>query len=265
MAEQELAPVEGLDPNAPPDEDAGEPITIEALAAEKGWVPQDQWRDDPEKWRPAEEFIRVGLDSSSSMSRELKRVREEVSRVARTSADLTDRIVSRATAERDAYWQGQQAKGVADEDPALVERATQERIKLASEARPAAPQPPPELGDFQERNAWFGQDRLATARARQIAETLAKDGVQQGEQLPLVEQQIKIEFPHLFKAPAKTPASVQTSGARPGGSSRREKGFADMPAESQAMAKDYQKRHGIKPDDFAASYWADQAKQRRVG
>jgi hypothetical protein len=251
-----VAPVEGDgDPNADT-----EPLTLEALAAEKGWVPKDQFRGDPEQWRSADEFIRVGLDSSRNMSRELKNVRDEVSRISRTSAQLLEDKI----AERDEYWKQQHARAVEEGDVAAAERASEARSKLKS-ATPAADGPSPDLADFIERNkGWFQVDPLATARAVEITDKLSH--LPHTEQLKQAERAIKKEFPELFPAPAKRPAAVQTGQSRNAAPSNRQRGFNDMPAASQEMAKDMLRRHGIPLEKTAASFWADASNsERKVG
>lgn len=232
---------------------------IEALAAEMGWAPKDQFRGDEADWKPASEFIKAGRDINRSMARELRGVREEVTRIAQTSAQITaDKI-----AERDAYWQGVHAKAVEDGDGAVAKRAVDELVKLKSETTAAPAGPPPETTDFIERHkAWFGKDPLATSRAKRLADELAADGYDTAEQLRQVERAIRKEFPEHFPA-VKQPAGVQTGQARNANRANRQKGFADMPAESQAMARDYLERHGIPLEKTAASYWAQN--ERKVG
>lgn len=251
------APV--IDTDTPNDQ----PDPIADLASEMGWVPQEQFRGNPDEWKPAADFIKAGRDINRSMSRELKGMRDQVERIGRTTSQLIEDKV----AERDAYWQGQHAKAVETGNLELAERAIDERLKLKGQPSPAGepPRDPPETADFKSRNAeWFGKDRLATARAMEIAENLAKLGDDIPTQLREVERAIRKEFPEHFKAAAKPPAQTQTGGTRAAATTSRAKGFADMPPESQKLAKEYETKHGIKPETFAASYWADQAK-RKVG
>lgn len=265
MADEELSPGEGeagvIDASA--DEDTQTEQTtdpVEALALDMGWKPKDQFAGNPDDWRPASDFIRASRDINRSLSRELKGVREQISRLSHTSSQLlADKI-----AERDAYWQREHARAVEEGDTAAAERAVTERIKLKDET-PQGPEVPPETADFIERNkGWFNVDPGATLRAQEIANGLAQRGVPIAEQLRQAERLVKKEFPELFPAPTKAPAAVQTGQARTAATGSRVKGFADMPAESQKMAREYEQRHGIKPEDFAKSYWADQAKQRRA-
>jgi len=259
----ELAPAEELEPLAAPEAEQTEPDPIEKLASEMGWAPKDQFRGDESEWKPADEFIRAGRDINRSMARELRTVREEVTRIARTSADMT----AQAIAERDAHWQNVHRQAVDDGNHELAERAVDERVKLKTQA--AAPEStiPPETAEFMERNkTWMGKDPLATMRAEEIANQLAARGVPIPDQLVQVERAMRKEFPEHFAAPGKPPPGTQTAQARNAGQGSRAKGFADMPPESQAMAKDYLARHGVPLETTAKSYWADNARnERKVG
>jgi hypothetical protein len=246
-----------------PEEQQAEPGPVEALAAKAGWVPKDQFRGNADSWKPADEFLLVGKDAARSMSRELKGVRDEVSRIARASAQITaDKV-----AERDTYWRGIQAKAVEEGDNDTVEKAVGERLKLKAVSQPDADAPPPETRDFMDKNkAWFGVDPLATMRAKQIAEGLAKEGVSVPDQLRHVERAIKKEFPEHFAAAAKQPAGVQTGRSRNANNASAKKAFADMPQASQDMARDQLRRNGVPLEKTAESYWADvERSERKVG
>lgn len=241
-----------------------QPDPVADLARKIGWKPKEEFAGDPELWKPADEFIVASRDVQKGLSRELKTVREEVSRIGRTSAEMSEQIKARAIAERDSYWRGIHKQAVEDGNVELAERAVDERTKLKAAAPQPSNDPPAETRDFTEKHkAWFGVDPLATSRAKALADALAKDGYDIPTQLREVERAIKKEFPEHFPAPAKTPAGVQTAGSRSTDTGSRQKGFADMPEASRQMALDYEKRHGIKKDDFARSYWADEAKKQR--
>jgi hypothetical protein len=242
-------------------EEQQEPEAVITLAAELGWKPKEEYRGDPNDWKPAADFIRASRDINQSLSRELRGVRDQVTRMERVSSELLrDKL-----AERDAQWAAKQAQAVEDGNNPEVDRIVSKRIELRQMA-PVVDDTPPETVDFMERNkAWFGKDRLATLRAREICGQLAKDGVPPAEQLRDAERAVRKEFPELFPAPAKQAPGVQTATSRNANTASRRKGFADMPAESQQMAVQYQKDHGIPKEKFAESYWNDIEKSRRVG
>lgn len=250
--EGEALPAEVIETEAEPTE----PDPVEALAAEIGWSPKDQWRGDPEAWRPADEFIRSGRDITKSLTGKLKGMETEIQRMSRVSSQLLEDKL----AERDTYWRNQHARAVEDGDSEAATRAVDEMRKLDGQR---ASGPPPQVAEWQQRNPWFNTDPLAADRAREIAGRLAQQGIGVEEQLAQAERAIRREFPEHFPAPTKQPAAVQTTQSRKAAPSNRQKGFNDMPEESRKMAVDYEKRHGVKREDFAARYWADNG--RKVG
>lgn len=279
MADEERAPETGETIVTPEvEEQPGEPLSVEALAAELGWKPEDQWKGDAGKWQPADQYLRTGRESRSSLNREMKSLRDQVDRISRTSAELAEGVRERTIAERDAYWQGQLDKAVKDDNPELARKAAGEIAKVATEREKVREAPandmPPDTAAFVERNKeWFGTptgtgfvggDPLARARVIEICERLAKQGLTPDEQLQQAERAVRKEYPELFKQPGKQAPGVQTAQSRTntsGGS--RDRGYADMPLESRQMADDYERRLGIKKDDFARSYWKERAKQER--
>jgi hypothetical protein len=163
---------------------------------------------------------------------------------------------------------------VEDGDEAAASRAVNEIVKLKTQTPAPAAGPPPETLSFMEKNKawmgtqgadgkWQGGDPLARTRAIVLAEQFAAQGYGYDEQLQLAERAIRKEFPEHFPAPAKTPPGVQTGSNRNAGQGSGKKGFADMPPESQAIAKDLLARQGVPLEDFARRYFEQQ--QRKVG
>lgn len=263
MADEDLAPTEGAEALelAPETQEEAQQLTVEGLAAELGWAPKDQFKGDPERWKPADEFIRAGRDIQQTLSRELRTVRQEVERFGRVAADITEDRVR----QRDQHWQAKLAEAVDAGDHEGARQATQEIAKLAAQ-QPAQPaSPPSEVADWVSRNEWFTKDPLAAMRAREVTDRLAQQGMSVPQQLEAAERAIRKEFPEHFAAPAKQPPATQTGQSRKAAPSNRARGFADMPAESQQMARDMVRRNpSVTLEAIATSYWADVAKTGRA-
>lgn len=229
-------------------EEQHEPTASE-LAAELGWKPKDQWQGDPEAWKPAADFIKAGRDIQQSTSRELRALREQMERVA----GVTSQIVTDKVAERDAYWQTQFNQAVEEGDTETARKLAENRPSAAAKGAD------PTVASWVSKNEWFNKDPLARARAEEISNKLAHLPV--SEQLAQVERGIRKEFPEHFPAPAKTPPATQTGQSRTAQPSSRVKGFADMPAASQQAALDFERLNKVPKEDFARSYWAQEAKK----
>lgn len=228
------------------------PPTLEELAGEMGWRPQDQWKGDPTKWKPAHDFVRSTVDVNHKLTNRLKGVEEQLGAMSRTSAQLTERAVAQ---ERE--------KLLAQRDEAfeLNDREAFQKAEQALRELPA-PQPAksPEAQAFEERNAaWLGKDREATAFAFNRCDELAKMGLSPSRQLATVEREMKTYFPELFAEEAKPtppkPAPLNPPGNR--SSAPATKGFNALPADAKAAALDYEKRGICKREEYATLYFEE--------
>lgn len=252
MADENLAPEEELQErtDAPVIEDTDDtPEPIANLARDLGWTPKTEWQGDPDKWKPAEQFIRDGRDIQQSTARELRSVREQLDRIG----NVTTSIVRDKVAERDAYWKQQFNQAVEEGD---TERAAELAAKCPTGEQQG---PDPVAAAWVAKNEWFNTDPLAQARAKELSEKLSYLPV--ADQLAQVERAIRKEFPEHFPAPAKPAPATQTAQGRNAIPGNRVKGFADMPQASQQAAIEMERLNGVKRDDFAKHYWANEAKK----
>lgn len=56
---------------------------VEEQALEKGWVPKDQWRGNPDEWRPAKEFVDRSsfFEKINNQKKEIERYRQDLEAV----------------------------------------------------------------------------------------------------------------------------------------------------------------------------------------
>lgn len=260
--EDDLPPDEGvadaidapeIEDAADADNDAPPPApTVEDLASEMGWRPQEEWRGDPDKWKPAHDFMRATVDVNRKVTNRLKGVEEQLSTMARTSATLTERAVAeerqRILSQRKEAIEMGDVEAVDQADAAL-----RELPKLQPEG------PPPEAKDFIERNAWFNTDPEATTWAVNRAEELSKQGIGPARQVAIVEREAKGLFPELFPEPKAKPKPVQLNQPGNRGGKTAAKGFSAMPAAAQAAALDYEKRGVCSKEEYAATFFEQEA------
>jgi hypothetical protein len=226
--------------------------TASELAAEMGWTPKDQWQGDPDKWKPADQFIRDGRDIQQTTSRELRAMREQVERLSSTSAQiLQDKL-----AEQAAQWEARFNQAVEDGDTATAAKLAEQRPSAAPQQAVTAD---PTVQAWVAKNEWFTKDPLAQARAAEISDRLKHLSVP--DQLAQVERAIRKEFPEHFPAPTKPPPATQTGATRAANPGNRVKGFADMPQASQQAALDFERLNNVPKDEFAKRYWANEAKK----
>lgn len=252
MADEELAPEGGAPELAPEIEQQDEtPEPIVNLAREIGWVPKDEYRGDPDKWKPADQFIKDGRDIQQTTSRELRSLREQMERVA----GVTETIVNDRVSAARLQWEAEIAEATEEGDTKrvldLVGKEPQKTQRAGGDST---------VQSWVAKNEWFNKDPLAQVRAKELSNKLGHLPVP--EQLAQVERQIRKEFPEHFPAPAKMPPATQTASSRAAAPGNRVKGFADMPQASQQVAIEFEKLNNVKRDDFAKQYWANEAKKR---
>lgn len=253
MEEEDLAP-DGAEAeiDAPVVEAA--PPTVEALAADMGWKPKEGFHD-PDKWKPAHEYLRNTVDVNRNLNSRLKSVDETLARVVRTSATLTEREVAKAR---------EQALSERAEAVELGDTEAFNKAEAALNTLPQAEPPPPtaEGQDFTKRHAsWWKVNPEATAFAMNRAEELGKLGLSPARQLSRVEAEMKDYFPELFPARAKA-APLNAPGNR--GGQPAKKGYSSLPADVQAAALDYEKRSAswsnpVTREDYAKLFYEEGA------
>lgn len=238
------------------------PDPIEELAKELRWVPRDQFRGNPEDWKPADEFIRAGRDIQQKVSRELKEVRATVENMSRTSAAVLEQQLAQKKEELEARY----TEAVEAGDPNAARQIDRKIASLEAQA-PAYTGPPTDEGQrFAERNAsWYGKDQEATRYAVVRAQHYADQGVvNPARQLAAVEKDMRELFPELFPKPAKPAPSVAQPTSRTATTSARKKSLHDLPAEAQAVARDMVERGVIPNTDIYVTNYFNQP-ERKVG
>lgn len=262
MADEQAAPVEGGEEELVLEEgdklenqEEQQPPSVEDLARDMGWKPEDEFKG--EGWKPADQFIRDGHDIQRNLGRELKSLKSTVDNMQRTSTTLLEQRLEEERTKIAAQYEA----AVEDGD---AKAAAESLRKLDRLEIPATPTLSAEAQAFQDRHsAWLGKDVLATERAVEICNTLAKHGKSQAEQLAEAETVIRRERPDLFPAPAKRQAAVNES-RRDASSPKGKNGFAQLPPEAQKVALDMEDRLNIPRETYAANFFSQQPAQRRA-
>lgn len=245
-------------------DDNQEPLTVEALAGEMGWVPQDKFSGPADKWKPADEFIRAGREIQRNYADEVRGLRSQIDTIAKTSAQIAADAVERQRAELVEKFNAAVEDGNATE----AHKISVDLSKLDAPPASSSPSPSSEGQAFAQRHAsWFNKDTAATARAVQICNDLAGQGVSQADQLKAAERVIRAEYPEHFKneqnGHQRSAPLVNQPGGRSAAPSNRAKGFSDMPKAAQDIAADMVERGVItKKEDYANYYWKNAEAKR---
>ena len=230
-------------------------MSAEEQARKDGWVPQDEWKGDPEQWRDAEEFNKRGEDINAILKKKLDKTEqklEETGAMINTLVKTQEQEVKRR--EQEAYdrakaeyeqkvaaLRGEQREAVVDQDVDKFNKA-EEALKTLE------PPPTPEdkvqenskdFIEWNEKNPWYGPDPnnlgdadpdLSAFVNGKGAELMMKNpNMTEKELLVAVEKATKKAFPHKFKNQNRDKPGVTDSGEPP--EEKGNKTYADLPAD----------------------------------
>lgn len=245
-----------------------ENISVEEQAAAQGWVPQEDFTGDPERWKSAEEFVEVGKKISAVQSerndklvRDIEALKREIRENHSASRKEIEavKIDSYNRAIMDLKKQQVEAVRVGDVEEFEkiqdeIDRTEKPAAKVEKEPQPN--EPTPIFMDWAARNAWYGTNEEASAYADALGPRLGKSGQFDSEKalLEAVAKKVKEVFPEL--GGKKKVADVESSQS--GGESGKggKNSYATLPADAKAACDKYVKQGLYKTrDEYVAEYY----------
>lgn len=240
---------------------------VEAEAAKMGWTPKDQFKGDPAKWRPADEFVERGKNMLPIVQATVKRQATQIEELTRTVQDFAshmskteqrayDRALTDLKSQRAAAVAAGDGETFAQIDDAIVDLRKEAEAK-AVKAAPAKAGDDPVYEEWEGRNTWLKDPKMSafgTAAANYLRST--GETSQGAEFLELVTKEVKARFPDKFTNPRRE-AAPAVEGAAPA-ARKGGKSYSDMPADARA-ACDRMAKNGYGSDakamgEFKASY-----------
>lgn len=248
----------------------------ETRARVMGWKPKEQYKGDPEKWVPADEFLDRGLASPAIMAERLQFMGDRLARQERDNQQLNSKFdeavgtiqtmttMMRSSEKRSydrakAELEAERDKAVETGDTATFKRVDTEMRELersapvtmpGATAAPVTPAPggraasanDPAVQAFYQRNPWYSRDPMLTQEADIIHTGLvnARPDMTVAQNLAEVERRLKTYFPDRFNG-AAAPAALQAEVENP----RREEPGAVSPASATAPARRQTTRRGF--------------------
>ena len=240
------------------DGDAASEPTVESLARDLGWKPQDEFTLEPDRWVGAAQYIKSRGDKLSEARTVAKNARDEAKRIGAT----TERMMERARAEErdrlEADLQRQQDEG---DTQAAVETAR--KLERAS-----TPSTPPETAAWLGRNQWMDTNPAARALAIGVCEQEAGKGLPQADQLAAAEAEVRRVYPQLFgdrpsqreerkPAPATQPGTRTASVDRTGPKTQTDLPPAAKDALRAAVSRVPEARRDSFSKSWISAYYED--------
>ncbi|MHB8413927.1 MAG: hypothetical protein ACYDB1_00835 [Acidiferrobacteraceae bacterium] len=174
----------------------------EALVSEArgmGWVPEEEWKGDKEKWVPADEFVRRGQEIMPILRQNNKALKEELGQLRRENATVADQLRAVNTSlralqetqanESEANEAARQSELLEDLKDAIREDDADRQAEILRQltARPKETKAPTaevnstptvdaETQSFISDNSWYGQDMRRTSLMNGIAAEMRMAG-----------------------------------------------------------------------------------------
>lgn len=228
--------------------------TIEDRARALGWVPQEEFRGDVEKWRSAEEFLQRGEEVMPILRANNRKLESELARLAAENkrlsqlygasqeaiteiqqfheANLKDSL-ARQKAELTAALREARADGDVVREVEIQDQIAELRQpKPKPEPKPAPVEEPavhPDFAGWQADNPWFGKDTRKTQLAMGIAQQLRSDPEFDGLEGRAFYDKVSELMTERSAGPGKVASGRPTGGAARGSG----KGYSDLPAEAR--------------------------------
>jgi len=254
----------------------------EERARRMGWVPQEEFKGDPEKWVDADKFVERGENVMPVLKENLSRMESKFEDYQKNSEQKIEKLnktlervvaLSKTASER-AYQKAlrdlknQQRKAAADGDVQTYDAIEKQIIDLGEDTE--EPKPPenkdqinPDFEPWQKQNFWYGADKELTAFANGLAPIV-------GQEMPNVDgktffdeitKRVKSAFPHKFENPnrGKADAVEGESFAANEGKSGRKKTFNDLPNDAKEACKSFVSQGLFKNNqEYVDEYFAEE-------
>lgn len=246
--------------------------TVEERAKAMGWVPKEEFRGDPEKWRDAAEYVERGetlLPIVQASNRELReQLRTTEGRITELTTQLSeareaiDTLVKHNSEENrkkmrdslaatkdqivEAREQGNHAEAVRleevldDQKVALRDAeaaAPKETKKADKQSDDSDFTKSPEWTDWVKDNDWFGVDKRKSSLALGIADEIRSNPETKNLRGRAFLDKVSEEVGKVFGTPKQRESKVE-SGARSGDgggdSNGKGKSYSDLPPDAKA-------------------------------
>lgn len=250
----------------------------ETKARRLGWVPKEEFKGDPDRWRPADEFLERGERILPILQRDNEKLHRRLSEVETLLKDTRDAskelLEFTSKSEQRAYERARQEiearieAAAASADTAAVREGVRNLDALNKQHETAPPVKKdaakkevnidPIIQDWIEKEEWFNRDRTLNAFATDTYGDLerSKPGVSRAELLAETKRKTVEKFPEKFGInPARDNAAAVASPNGSAVSRKRGKGYDDLPADAKSACDKFVRTiPGYTKEQYVAAY-----------
>ena len=211
---QEAAPVveQQVEQQTPPQESI-----YEIQAKEQGWKPKEEYEGDPDKWRPAKEFVERGelFGKIDSMGKELKETRKALKMLQEHHSKVKETEFKNAVQElkslQKRHLEEGNSDGYLETTELLNDLKTEQKAREVVGQNTQAP-PDPRFISWASENKWYEKDPEMREYADVVGMGYAQrnPGLDPEEVLQYVTKQVKSRFSDKFVNPNRNkPSNVE--------------------------------------------------------
>jgi hypothetical protein len=219
---------------------------FESEAKTDGWVPLAEWKGDPAKWIPAEDFVKRGENILPILNAKLRKERERTESLVATVEELKEgnklfrefheKTLTKAQAERAqaiADLEEQRAKAITEGDGQTFTQTDKKLQELRAEPKKEPPKESPEVTAWKAANTWYGTDVETSAIADGLSDVVAREnpGLKGRAFLDKLTERVKSVVPHKFENPRRQ-EQITVDGQRKG-SNGKGRAYEDLPADAK--------------------------------
>lgn len=276
-----------IDQATPPEEDhQGGGDDVETRARAQGWVPQEEFRGNPDQWRDADEFVRRGeeeLPILRERNRTLSRQVDDIRRESKAEVARLERMTEIALRNQRAqiHSEFENAKRQAAEigdldrydqlgrdhgealhsfDQQFVPQQQDPRQQQVQEPNNGVSQYDQEVANrWISQNSWMNDPEMrAVAEAHHVRLGKEKPGLRIEENLSEVARYVRQRYPEKFSTAPQSPSAVEGGSRTPG--RQRANSANTLPADARAQGKKFVEQGLFKDlDHYAKEFYAQDA------
>lgn len=228
----------------------------EEQAREQGWKPKEEYEGDPDKWRPAKEFVERGelFGKIDTLGKELKDTRKALKMLQEHHTKVRETEYKRAVDELKALQKKHLEDGNSDGYLETTELLTD--LKAEQKAREVAAQTAPQqvdprFTDWVAENKWYNAD----AEMRDYADVIGlgyankNPGLDPEDVLKYVTAQVKTRFKDKFQNPNRTkPSAVEGTNT----ASSNKKGTFELTDDEKRVMNTFVRQKLMTADEYIA-------------
>jgi len=259
-------------------------MELEERARTMGWVPQEDFKGDPDKWTSAEDYVDKADHIMPIMRAQNKKYEEElkaksigwkkteeelialkktVESIVRVNTKVSEREYERAMetirneqATAIENQDGEKFKELEAQKDTLVQNKP-EKIEVVEDA----PAVNPEFTKWVEGNQWYNEDAELRNYSDYMASVVSRENPQlEGELLfDAVKNRVQATFPDKFENPNRKMPSDVDGGTNQGGSGGlKAKSYRDLPADAKAACDRFVAEGVMTREEYAKDFFEEE-------